>query len=641
VAGNVYSLIAPASGKIMSRRISIVVLATIVCSLAIGFVIGRSTAPVTSVSGDPAAIGESARRNGTPRSASSSLPGDSAIDLAIASVPPPEIGPEDGVITGRVLVDGGMPLGGVTVSARSQWRPSTKRRGEDRALEEKMQDLIREHLHDQRTRREAISNADGTFRIEGLSDGKYRLWASREGYRLVSGRHDVRPGETVDVSGYAVAMIDLTVLLPDGTPASSATVEARDGRMESRFGVTSNHHVMTLLGGTWKLTAKAEDGILASEPIEITTVTGEPTQPVTLQLRYGPGIRGKVLLGDIVPRRGVEVLLFRDAAEAAKKKGTPIARARAAAQEGCRFVFSNLSAGEYALRLEPNIHRLPPVVVEVGEEMVEQDLVAPSLTAEQVVYVRIVGPDGKDLPSVRIMILDELRRPIRGDVDRPTRMHDGRWRIVNPPEGDDEDQRRTLLIFSPEHGRREVPYRHDRDREISVEFDVPARLRVTVTGYVGSPLVGRVLAALVPAGEPHGRPYGSQEDVLDAQGMKTFSPVVPGAYEIKILLTTEGRRRRTLARIPIDLASGVTEKSLSMPHLYRLTVLAEGKAADCAITLHAGKELDGFRVEGKPEDGRVEFDLLPAGTYTIRADRLNGTMTVRIPGPPTVRFAPE
>jgi hypothetical protein len=126
----------------------------------------------------------------------------------------------------------------------------------------------------------------------------------------------------------------------------------------------------------------------------------------------------------------------------------------------------------------------------------------------------------------------------------------------------------------------------------------------------------------------------------DAEGRYTFPPCPPGEYVLR-LGVNEGIVARWISSRRVRLRRGTQVETLVIPALHELTV----EAGD----LPPGRRIGLRREEGEvseylflrlPKDGRVRFDRLPAGRYTVYCDdpARPGDMTVELAGTTTVRF---
>jgi hypothetical protein len=356
----------------------------------------------------------------------------------------------------------------------------------------------------------------------------------------------------------------------------------------------------------------------------------------------GLAIRGRVIWRDDADRHVVSVSLFRGIATADEiREVPPDRRITTHAGLGFRYEFEHLSPGPYSLRLEAGLRRLHPVAVMLGEEDAEQDLVLTPPGPAGVVYLRVLGPDGEDLGDavVGVNVAASNRRPFRsGTVGL---LEKGRYRIGLSEEVDPaalEDLRLRIWIRSRELGLRTVEVRPAETRDVTVRFEDPARLVVAITGYAGSGLEGRVTIALVPAGEEDRSSSLPSDRRLDERGRVAFHPIAPGPHVIHVLLQPTRGERYIVTSIPVTLPSGETVREVDVPPLHPLTVVIEGERRMSDVRL-VGEGDPPIRLRSPPlVDGKIVFEGLPAGTYTLSGIFRAGRTTVRVPETSEVRL---
>ncbi len=631
----------------MSRRMFGVVLVAMLAGAIVGYGVHPGVEYVRLDT--PAEPGsEPAPRREPPPVAAPRLP-DSTIEQIAARSPVPEFETGDGVITGTVKTMAGEPIAGVRIVARRRGLTGTSW-SEELTLAEKIRRTIKQHHFGEQTTRETMSGSDGTFRLTGLTDAGHRLSATADGYGISSrgNTYDVRPGATVTYLATPVCQAEFDILMPDGTTASSAMLEIKGPRGTIKYGWRPGLTV-TAPGGKCRIQATGPDGICVSESVEVTYVTGAMPDKLTLRLRPRPGIHGTVTFADEVPSRGVTVALSPVHGSAEPDPSIlsrPFRSVRLHGHDGYDYAMADVGPGTYLIGVL--IDREPVVTdtVVVTDGPVERNLVVPAPDPSEVVYVRVLGPDGKPLEQVTLSTAYRSGRRSRSGGGQSVRMPDGRWRVRRQQDEDDEetdgDGHHYLSARSRSLGLTEVEYVPGKDREITIRFEVPGTLEVTISGYAGSGYEGIVRVLLQHPAEGR-RTSGVGADVkMGNDGKTIIGPVVPGAYEIVLTAQQGDRGTSEVARYPVVVAAGENQKTIGMPRLYTLTVIAEGKYAKKRFGLNSKES--SLRVWGKrPKDGKLVFRALPAGTYSVQLenDMSGGMMTVRVPGQTTVRFEPK
>jgi hypothetical protein len=586
----------------MSRRGVLVVLIVGLACGAVGFLLGREGAPA------PPAPAREERSEPAARTGSGSVA--PAPDGDPRAVPAETSG--TGVIEGRVVTENDEPVTGVVVRATPRSVSTRGKAAPDRSLETRMRDLARRHARE----RQAVTGTDGAYRLEGLVDGHYVVRAWREGWQFWhrAGR-EVRTGTTVDIHGRRIATLTVTLLMPDGTEATSGYVDLKaDGASEGRVWSPEDRAIV-LTPRRWTVEATGgELGELVSER-ETVTVSAESPTAVTLRLRETPGLRGRVTFEDGV----VDGL-----ATVAVRRLAPDEVPDPASLNGSRPAVDAPRRGAYALRGLASGRYLAGVLVEgrleahrvvtVGSGMTDCDFVVPAPARSEFLLLTALGPDGRPLRS--------LHGP-----ERMARLPDGTYRI-----------RSSVLRQRPERWRVRVGHHRYGTREIevpegpaptaTVRFETPGTLLVTVEAY-GERAVGGTFHLDL---ETEDHPYGD----VDHEGRCRFDKVVPGRYPLHLLLHDRGRTERILTT-EIEVRSGENAASLALPALHTVTVLAPRLPVRHGLSL---RRVDGTidRHEWTGDDRRAVWHHVPAGAYELRADDAGESMRIDVPGATIVRF---
>jgi Carboxypeptidase regulatory-like domain/PDZ domain len=632
----------------MGRGALFLVLTALVVGGVVGFVIGQQATPELP---DRPAVEDERRsdpeRRRTPAPAAP-LPSDATIEQVADRYPVPEFETGDGVISGRVTNRAGEPVAGVKITAQRR-RDNRPGRAGGKTLPDKIRRTIEQHHFEEQTKQEVLTGSDGTYRLTGLADGGHWLRASLDGYIVhASGQtHDIKPGATIEFTARAIARAEVEVLMPDGTTAKAAIVEMV-GEGGTRGLGWRPGSPLTVQPGAWTVQAKTEDGVLVSDPVEATFVAGEKPPKLTLRLRPRPGIRGKVTFADGVATDSVRVALQPVHGNA---DPDPVLLERASkttwvrAHDDMTYTFSDLAPGTYLIGVLVDRKAVVSAIVTVAGGMEECDLVVPSPDLSEVVFIRVLGPDGKDLADVSMSTAFRSRTNSRSGGGQSIRMPDGRWRVRRPENDDDEPEtggKHFVSARSRSHGVQEVEYVPGKDHEITIRFEDPAKLTVTIAGYVGSGYENLVTVSLAWPRKDRGHRGAGSNGAIDAEGKVTVGPVVAGPCEIHLSVSMGENRSATIAKLPITLVAGANEKTIALPRLYTLTILAEGKHAKQRLGLRA-KDGD-LRLWGqRPKNGKLVFRGIPAGTYFIESQgRMGGAiMTVTVSGQTTVRFDPK
>ena len=635
----------------MSRSSVVLVLVALVVGGAVGYGLGRgSTPPVI-----PAAIDADVRRpEPAPKApVDAAVPGaaNSTLAQVLATLPEPEVPVGHGVITGRVVTSAGDPVPGVRLRARRSHGLPWTSAGRELTLEETVRGFVARHQYGRMTSRDAVSDREGAYRLEGLTDDEHSITGLLEGYRVrPAGRSwKARPGDEFDLVADPVARVEFVVTRPDGTSPAEAEIHTeKDGRRASRLPWEPRVPHRDLEPGAWMFRAEAEGGALVSDPVTLNLIAGAGAVRVALPLLSRSGIRGRVVYPDGVTGQYLSVHLYRASPEG-EPDATSLRRDREVAHEGLRgsgdvaYAFPKLEPGRYVLALVTNHDPVALVAVMVADRMIEQDIVVPEPDPAEYVLLRVLAPDGEDAGDVRISTSFHGAAIVSSGGGRVERLADGRWRVYHHrvrghetlPEGRD-----TIEVRSEAHGQKLVEYRRGTDRELTVRLEEPAVLRVTVSGAAGSGFEADLGVSLILRMSASSyRSFGGAGKT-DAEGRWVFEGQAPGDYEIRLTLRPGEYESMLLASAPVTLVPGVVDRTVALPRLHALVV--DPGDIDERLSLMAIDDVWTVRL-GPLEGGRLGLPGVPAGSYFLmrRTRSTNELMPIRIPAPGVIRFEPK
>jgi hypothetical protein len=198
-----------------------------------------------------------------------------------------------------------------------------------------------------------------------------------------------------------------------------------------------------------------------------------------------------------------------------------------------------------------------------------------------------------------------------------------------------------------ELGSKRAEYVLAETRELTIRFEEPGRLTVTVAGYVGSGYEDAIdveLSRVEADGEVSRGGVGPGRARIDEEGRWTKDAVAPGDYRIELHVRSGDHSAWTVSSTPVTIRPGENTKTVALPRLHTLTVLTEDLPASARLRISSVGE--GPRIGGgmprSPTEGKVVFRGLPAGRYTVRTfGRGDAQMTVTLPGPSVVKFVAE
>lgn len=614
--------------------------------------------------------------------------GDPDLGPALARLPIPTIDVGTGAISGTVRTVDGAPLGGVLVQAwrRRSW-PAGKTRDrppEEPDLETAVRKAVEDWHRSRGDRRRTTTGADGTYRLEGLPEGRYLMQAWHEGHRLQAGggAHEAQPGATVDFTATVLVRVPVTVLGPDGRAPARATIEVRvktAGSVQATTQAwTPDEAWVELEPGTYHLVATLEatgGGTVmrsmsrfvaeGSEEFPLTVEAGHPPPPVTLAIRSQPGVEVTVRFPPAeTPTAGqARVRLLALPAGTAPDLDQLARRGKTEFVYGSHRVvaFGPLEPGRYVVGVSRSQGGaiVDSAVVEVADRLVRVELTLPAADPATQLVVRVVGPDGAAIGDASFMLTVRTENSSRGTGLTPVRRADGSYALDPPAEaakhlaGERAPGRRVELeVNTPSHGSRKVEIGAGQ-REVTVRFGAPATLEVTVDGYAGSALAGRLALALVPGtGDADDarsallmrHHVGDGEPGLGPNGTQRFGPVEAGAYTLLASITDrdDGFGGIGAGRHALTLQPGANRWRMPVPLVYTLTVTVEGDGGGQLELCPASSETGWGQLRRRvPADGRVVFECVPAGRYRLKSwGEPGGEMRVTVPERTEVRFAP-
>lgn len=163
----------------------------------------------------------------------------------------------------------------------------------------------------------AQSIADGTFRVEAVDPGTYRVTARARGYRAAE-MHPVivgddAPAPTVDLSLERGWLVNGRLVDPEGRGISGAMIvaalpgTAQSGMLPSNSGPDGAFTITSPVDGPVGLTAIAP-GWAPTVVREIAPPTGEDAPPVVLQATPGGVLRIRAVTPEGVPVAGVQLV---------------------------------------------------------------------------------------------------------------------------------------------------------------------------------------------------------------------------------------------------------------------------------------------------------------------------------------------
>jgi hypothetical protein len=194
-----------------------------------------------------------------------------------------------------------------------------------------------------------------------------------------------------------------------------------------------------------------------------------------------------------------------------------------------------------------------------------------------------------------------------------------------------------------------VPCPSEEVRELRVRLEEPASLEVTLAGYLGSGLEGRLQLQLIDASIDASRTrfYGPMEGSrIGSDGRQTFTPIQSGPYTVNLMWDAGQYGRQSLiAAEPVVVGPGENTLAMTVPKLHTLTVFFGGDYAGRHASLKP-RNPDRSSFWGSSErigaSGELLFAGLKAGPYVlvVRSPERRESMPLTVPSAGQIRFTP-
>ncbi|HEY4575335.1 MAG TPA: carboxypeptidase regulatory-like domain-containing protein, partial [Thermoanaerobaculia bacterium] len=476
---------------------------------------------------------------------------------------------------------------------------------------------------------QALSGADGAFRLTGLQDGTYTLRVSKAGYTAA----DLR-GQTVTLAGASVSGLEVR-LSGGGTITGRLTglefsqlsrvrVWAQSEFNSGQVDPEGTYRISHLPPDDWTVTAVVPDTPLHAEG----HVKLEPGVPeVRLDLNFGGGhTLAGVVLSNGEPLAGASLLLSR--------RQTVTQQSAVSDHEGS-FRFGGLEDGAYGLDVTtPKGARHHESVELAGDQTIRVELRTASL-AGRVIDAEDSSPVAGAAITLASLRPEDLPAPF-SDVTtdahgafRLPEVGDGTWKLRTTREGYAQDERQVRVDGSSPD---EIEVRLKPTQGVTVEAllatgQPPERLRVAALDGTGN----AVSTGVFPTGE---------------NGRTRISNVPPGSWQLLVEGDPSG---------PVTLAATVPGPAVhaTLPPAGRVYVqipaLANDPTEAKAVLTGPGGVYRDFDWDGtvKSEwpcyNGRTNLSRVPAGVWQVAVRAADGrtwsgTVTVAPGGEAEVRL---
>ena len=646
-----------------SVYVAIGLLLGMLAGLAIGVGISQKPAPAVSGTND-AEPPEDTKPDNTrpleehaPDKPAPAKTGDGLADIIAGTkvLPLPE---GDGTISGHVLTKDGAPLPGVKITATPTYPETRNWGGLD--TEARIREQIRYERWRELARRHATTGQDGAFQLERLgTDTTYGIEAELDGWSInrVKRGSRFKTGEVADFTAERAFTIPVEVRMPDGSfpPYGRVSYDRENGSSAGTL-LDDGKGELRLSPGAWKIRASYGNWMeYQGEEITLTLTPDSKVEPLILQLKARPGVKGTITVPEIYSNPSLRVYVVKDPPAEAPDDANDIQRHNA----GESWVRSmNVEDGPYeyaVIGLEPGRYRVlllssneiadwKDVVVAGG--IVETDLAVKGPERGDYIVVKALDPDGNLLPDLDIDLELHSEHVTMGGRGRTVKPGDGtvwvpRTRPDSRSGSEITDWWYELTVSSKEYGALTRRVERDDQSDQEFRFQAAATLTLNVPGFDEHEL-RESLNWVVYGVDENGNTLSTiNRGPHKGDGNKSplkFGPFQPGRCRLELFYGS-GHSSISLVREEVTLASGENVLTRNIPRLYALKVKCPN--ADDAPRLKLKR--DGHtRYAGSGDnsiqDNTVEFPYLIAGDYVLETRQ--GRMKVTVPAPGTVEFAP-
>jgi hypothetical protein len=565
-----------------------------------------------------------------------------------------------GTISGKVKNERGQPVAGVVVRASFQGdrrdRRPTWKKGDgpppDDDLQGELQRFIEDSERNRAMRRSATTGENGEFTLDGLVDDRYSLQAFLSGFVVSPDQSELawnaKPGVWVEFTASPVQVVKVDVRLADGTVPKKANLVVRVRNSSTSELWRPDTPELRLGVGAYAISATAGDREeWSAEPQNVTLKEGAPPAPLSFKLTARTGIRGRVRVPKGYALDSLSVFATRFAGTTPPDEQTLRGGQNSWASQwnGYEFSILDLAPGNWLVGAGTWESVFTTKVVEVKAGVLTDTILEITDAGASGLVVRVVAPDGSAAADVNLHVFADRFDASETFSVRPKT--DGAWVVAAKKEGT-EPKDCFLQAHSERYGSKTVPLPGVSGGELKIEFAEPASLDVTVTGYAGSNVEGRLKIDAKPimAGrERHSRVYysSSRDDQIGPDGKQTLRPLQPGRYRVELQYMQERWNSSVLDHVDVDVRAGANQVTIAAPAVYSLTVVAPGEPAGTHIGISqiggSGSERWGRSPVGA--DGTSTFEGLSAGTYRLilysKAMRQR-SMKVTIPAAGSVTF---
>jgi RNA polymerase sigma factor (sigma-70 family) len=475
----------------------------------------------------------------------------------------------------------------------------------------------------------ARTGADGSYRVDGLLAGGYRLMVDGDalGFAREERPLDLTPGppRKLDLQLKSAPRLTGRVLGVDGQPARGVLVQPD---VDEQARLIAMAPVLTDDDGGFAIAASGTDRLrlVAWAPGQgIARLTVEPAgparrQPVQLRLEAGGAITGRVRFTDGAPAAGVSV-------SATYQAGPAVVYDSDTTDSAGRFAIGSLGPGRYAVQAQ---RKAGPYNLwtscdgpeaKLVEVAANQQATAPDLVLARGGH-RLAGvvllPDGTPAAGARVVAARAAEGPSKPPGHRlehaASAGPDGRFALPDVEAGPLSVW--VTLASLPELHRTGVESDSD---DLVLKLAPAASVEGSVKGSDGKPLSGFVVSLLVPE-----RGYDGGKEVARTTGEGAFrlDGLAAGSYQLRVRAPDGGNAVQA-----VSLGTGERKTGL------QLVVREAASVTGRVLSVPSGKPLHGARVEVGLGSRVLEAESDSDGRFTLPGVPAGETVGLRVMGP--------
>ncbi|MFT5080956.1 MAG: protocatechuate 3,4-dioxygenase beta subunit [Planctomycetota bacterium] len=593
----------------------------------------------------------------------------------------------DGEITGSVFDENGSPLGNITVIAtRSDLRlaagGTTDHIGAgappDDSLRMALEKAAESWAEGRDKRARVTTNSNGKFRLSGLTDGRYRVSAYKEGWVLsANGARECFPGDELTFRAMRVSPLTLNVTLPDGTKAESAIVEISYGRNSEEAIWTPEEPTLRLSSPRLQLRVFA--GMLETREYqrdtkslyrsEQMTIDAEALAGATLEvvLEARPGIQGKLTKSWTGLDTSQVMIATLESEADFKPEGPHKGRQTTAVQSG-EFLFLDLEEGLYVVGIQDGRSSKTELVnhqfVQVTDGLVQVDLDVPTPDSSEHLLLYCLDPKGQPHSGVSLRSKASWEGGSDNNGLRPKTAPDGAYWVrkdsLGMPDYNAWSVRGKIVLTATSqlYGTQTLELT-GAVGEATINFTDPVSLTVNVAGYADLEYKDEVSVNVMAqdsqgnysseVASSNNNRRGNNSPSFTKAGDIKFTSIAPGTYEVQLRKGGRWGGGDIMDQITITLGSSDSSVQLTPPRLHDFVVYAPGLADRTYLILtpvssNADNSNDNFfggmgyyggssgtnaRLDSTK---RAVFKNLKPGMYTLKNGWSGEGVEVTVPG---------